>query len=246
MDAHPKRITILNTPVDVVTMAETLTLIVETLSRSSAKCAQICTTNPEFVMAAQNNPQFLTVLSEALLCIPDGIGLIYASYLKGGPLKERVAGSDLVYRVAELAAGQNRSLFLLGSAEGVAAEAARILQQSYPELKIAGTFAGSPAQEERDSILAMINRSEADILYVAYGAPQQDIWIFEALDHFDTVKVAIGIGGSLDFMTGRSTRAPKWVQQIGFEWLHRLIKEPWRWRRMLVLPRFAWQVLLER
>jgi N-acetylglucosaminyldiphosphoundecaprenol N-acetyl-beta-D-mannosaminyltransferase len=132
---------------------------------------------------------------------------------------------------------------LLGAAEGVAAEAAAIFQKRNPNLIIAGTYSGSPAESENAAIVEMINASRADVLLVAYGAPKQDKWIFRNRDALETVRVAIGVGGSLDFVTGKSTRAPVWVQKFGLEWLHRLILEPWRWRRMLALPRFVLAVL---
>ena len=91
-----------------------------------------------------------------------------------------------------------------------------------------------------------INDSGAALLFVAYGAPKQDEWIARNRTNLPAVRVAVGVGGSLDFVTGRSVRAPVWMQRLGLEWLHRLIKEPWRWRRMLALPRFAWRVVFGR
>ena len=213
------------------------------MDESSAKLHQICTTNPEFVMQAREDTEFLNVLNEADLCLPDGIGLIYASRWQKRSLPERVPGSELVYRLAEACAQHGWRLFLLGAAEGVAAQAAEILQQKYPALNIVGTWSGSPSPAENDQIVTKINSSAADILYVAYGAPKQDKWIARNKNTLPTVKVAIGIGGSLDFITGRAVRAPRWVQSIGLEWLHRLILEPWRWRRMLALPKFALNIL---
>jgi N-acetylglucosaminyldiphosphoundecaprenol N-acetyl-beta-D-mannosaminyltransferase len=155
-----------------------------------------------------------------------------------------VPGSELVFRLADLAAQEGWPLFLLGAAPGVAAEAASILQARYPGLKIAGTYAGSPEPGENDDIVKRINESGAKLLYVAYGAPKQDKWIARNRNTLPTVRVAVGIGGALDFITGRAVRAPRWVQRLGLEWLHRLWREPWRWRRMLALPHFALRVLL--
>jgi N-acetylglucosaminyldiphosphoundecaprenol N-acetyl-beta-D-mannosaminyltransferase len=127
----------------------------------------------------------------------------------------------------------------------VAAEAAAILQQQYPGLIIAGAYAGSPDPAENEAIVRRINDSRADMLFVAYGAPRQDKWIARNKEALTTVRLAMGVGGSLDFITGRSVRAPHWLQQLGLEWLYRLIREPWRWRRMLALPRFALKVMLD-
>lgn len=224
-------------------MPQTLTHIERWMTEP--RLHQIATANPEFVMAAQQDAEFKQVLCQADLCLADGIGLIYASRWQGHPLPERVPGSELVYHLAERCAQHGWRLFLLGAAEGVAAEAADILQAKYPGLIIAGTHSGSPAPAENDKIASMINASAADVLYVAYGAPKQDKWIARNKETLTTVRVALGVGGALDFITGRATRAPRWLQNIHLEWLHRLIKEPWRWRRMLALPKFAIAVILK-
>ncbi len=236
-------LTILGTPVHIVTMTDTLTLTRQFMT--GPRLHQICTTNPEFVMAAQSDDDFRRVLHEADLCIADGIGLIYASKWLGRPLPQRIPGSELVYHLAELCAQEGWRLFLLGAAPGIAEQAAAIFQQAYPGLIIAGTHAGSPDPAENEAIVKRINDGRADMLFVAYGAPNQDKWIARNRDALPTVRVAIGIGGSLDFVTGKSIRAPRWVQNLGLEWLHRLIKEPWRWRRMLALPRFGLAVVRE-
>ena len=133
---------------------------------------QIATPNPEFVMIAQNDAEFHHILQNADLCIPDGIGLVWASRWLGQPIPERVPGSELVYHIAQLAAEHGWRLFLLGAAPGVAKEAATILQAKHPALHIAGTHAGSPDPAEAEAITTMIRASKADILYVAYGAPK--------------------------------------------------------------------------
>ena len=239
-----KSVTILGVRIDHVSVADTLAQIMAFMQEPGVH--QICTANPEFVMKAQGDQAFLDVLDSAELNLADGIGLVIASRLLGQPLPERVPGSTLSYQIAELCAEHGWRLYLLGAAPGVADEAAKKLQSLNPDLVIAGTWSGSPAEAENDEIVARINESEADILGVAYGAPNQDKWIARNRENLTTVRVAIGIGGSLDFITGVSIRAPRWVQRLGLEWLHRLIKEPWRWRRMLALPRFVFAVLLQK
>jgi N-acetylglucosaminyldiphosphoundecaprenol N-acetyl-beta-D-mannosaminyltransferase len=208
------------------------------------EASQVVTINPEFVMQAQQNEPFRRVLDSADLALADGIGLIAASRLLGQPLPERVAGSDLVLRIAQRAAETGWRLYFLGASPGVAEKAAETLQERHPTLTIVGTYAGSPAQQFEEDILERIRRADPDILFVAYGAPAQDMWIARNLETLAT-PVAIGVGGALDFVAGRAKRAPHWIQRLGLEWLHRLIREPWRWRRMLALPRFAWAVLLK-
>jgi N-acetylglucosaminyldiphosphoundecaprenol N-acetyl-beta-D-mannosaminyltransferase len=240
-DPGPPAVRILGVPVHAVTMRQTLALAEAYMAQQ--RLHQIATVNPEFVMTAQADPEFRQVLETADLCIPDGVGLLWAARRQGRPLPERVAGSDLVYELARLAAGQKWRLFLLGAAEGVADEAAAILQERYPGLLIAGTYAGSPDPAENEQIVARINESQAQLLYVAYGAPRQDKWIARNREALPTVRLALGVGGSLDFITGRAKRPPQWAQRAGIEWLVRLIMEPWRWRRMMALPRFALKVL---
>lgn len=241
MSPPPKSVAILNTPVHMVTMGDTLQLARQYMAQD--RLHQIATTNPEFVMRAQADEEFRQVLEACDLCIADGFGLVFASRWLGVPLPERVPGSELVYNLARLAAQEGWSLFLLGAAPGVAEQAASIFQNRYPGLLIAGTHAGTPNPAENDAIVQMINKSEADILFVAYGAPNQDKWIARNRQTLRGVRLALGVGGSLDFVTGKSKRAPRWMQNIGLEWLHRLIMEPWRWRRMTALPQFAVKIL---
>ena len=235
-----KSIELLGVRIDRVTMTETVQRIAAMVDEP--RLHQICTPNPEFVMKAQQDVEFQSVLNRSDLNIPDGNGLLIAANWLGTPLIERVAGSELVYHLAKLSAERGWRLFLLGAEEGVAELAGKRFQERYPDLIIAGCYAGSPSLAENDDIVAMINESSAEILYVAYGAPKQDFWIARNREQLHHVRVAIGIGGALDFVAGKSIRAPLWVQKIGLEWLHRLVKEPWRWRRMVSLPLFGVRV----
>jgi N-acetylglucosaminyldiphosphoundecaprenol N-acetyl-beta-D-mannosaminyltransferase len=235
---------ILGVPVDRVTMAGALQRVEGMMAEAGVH--QVATVNPEFVMAAQADEPFRQVLQAAELCLADGIGLVWAARRLGQPVPERVPGSAFVYHLAGLAAEKGWRLFLLGAGPGVAAEAAAVFQRRYPGLVIAGTYAGSPEAAENEAIVQRINESGAELLYVAYGAPKQDKWISRNRQTLATVRVAMGVGGALDFVSGRAVRAPGWVQRLGLEWLHRLYREPWRWRRMLALPRFVWAVLREK
>lgn len=236
-----KQVRILGVRVDGVTMAELLAALGRLLDEPHLR--QICTVNPEFIVLAQSDPAFRRVLEEAAYNIPDGVGVLWAARRQGAPLPERVPGSELVYHLAQLCAERGKRLFLLGAAPGVAERAAAVLQQRYPGLQIAGTWAGSPAAAENDAIVARINAARADVLYVAYGAPRQDLWIARNRDALVTVRAALGVGGSLDFITGVTPRAPRWVQRLWLEWLYRALRQPSRWRRLLRLPRFVWLVL---
>lgn len=238
------RLTVLGVPVDAVTYGSWLAQIDNWISgKTGAK--QVCTVNPEFIMIAQRDAIFFHILNRAAICVPDGVGLLWASRLLGSRLPQRVTGSDGVPLIARYAAERGWRVFFLGAAEGIAGRAADILKQRHPALIVAGVYAGSPAGDEEDAIVARVNASDADILFVAYGAPGQDKWIARNLPRLD-VAMAMGVGGSLDFIAGAVPRAPRWMQDLGLEWLFRLLRQPWRARRMFRLPRFVFAVLRQR
>lgn len=234
-------IRILGLPVSVITFAGWLDLIGDWMKQERTR--HVCTINPEMIMIARHDPIFRFILERADLTVPDGVGLLWAARRLGTPLPERVTGSDGVPLIAERAAREGWRLFLLGAAEGVAARAATVLGQRYPSVPIVGTYAGSPAPHEEDAIVERINASGADILFVAFGAPEQDKWIARNLPRL-RVKMAMGVGGSLDFIAGVVPRAPERMRRLGLEWLYRLYVQPWRIKRMLRLPRFVLAVLL--
>ncbi len=206
---------------------------------------QVCTINPEFVMLARRAPEFHAVLENADLCVADGVGLLWAARRLGGCLPERVTGSDGLLIIAERAAACGWRLFLLGAGPGVAEQAGRILAARYAGVQIVGAYAGSPAEAEAPEIMARIRAARPDVLFVAYGAPAQDLWIARHGRDLG-VPVMVGVGGAYDHLTGVRRRAPAWVRRVNLEWLFRLITQPWRWRRQLALPLFVWLVLTAR
>lgn len=236
-----KTVSILGVPIHPHTYDSWLDHIA-TWIQAADRLYHVCTVNPEFVIIAQSDPGFYRVLCQADACLADGTGLFLASRWLKRPLPSRVTGSDGVPKLAERAAHEGWRLFLLGAASGVADQAAAKLQVVHPALQIVGTYAGSPADTEAEAILAMVNASGADVLLVAYGAPKQDLWIAQHRDQLQ-VKVAMGVGGSFDFIAGVIPRAPRWMRRLGIEWLFRLLRQPSRWRRMLRLPTFVLAVL---
>ncbi len=236
------RIQILGLPVDAITYEQWLALIDRWIN-DDQRVYHVCTTNPEFMMVAQEDVNFRNILTRADLCVPDGVGLLWAAKRKHTPLPTRVTGSDGVPIIAEHAAQAGWKLFFLGAGDGIAEQAANILRAKHPKLQIVGTYAGSPAPDEEDTIVQIINQSDADILFVAYGAPSQDKWIARNTPRLK-VHMAMGVGGAFDFIAGIVPRAPEWVQNLGVEWLYRLYLQPWRIKRMMRLPRFVISVLL--
>jgi N-acetylglucosaminyldiphosphoundecaprenol N-acetyl-beta-D-mannosaminyltransferase len=191
----------------------------------------VVTVNPEFVMAAQRDAAFRTVLNEAQLAVPDGIGLNLAARWTGQQLGSRVPGVELCERLALLSVQRGYRIYLLGAAPGVAEATAAALERRFPGVVIAGCFAGSPRAEDEAAIRERLRAARPDILLVAYGAPQQDLWIARQQPQLN-IPVALGVGGAFDYLSGRVVRAPRWMRQLGLEWLFRLIRQPWRWKRI--------------
>lgn len=237
-----QHVRVLGVRVDVVTEAAFLTLVARWVAKRTPR--QVVTINPEFVMRARANPRFAAVLEAADLATPDGVGVIWAARRKGVRIAERVGGTDTALPLARQCAALGHSLYLLGAAEGVAAEAARRLQNQIPDLRIAGTYAGSPDPARDDDIVARVRAARPDIVWVAYGSPAQDFWIARNKERLG-VPVLIGVGGALDYIAGVRRRAPALLRRLWLDWAFRLVTQPWRWRRMLALPRFAWAVLSE-
>lgn len=207
---------------------------------------QVCTVNPEFVMEARRNRPFRELLNRADLATPDGAGIVAAARLLGQPVRGRATGVQIVGHLARISASDGYSLFLLGAQPGVAEAAARVLKQRYGDVRIAGTFAGSPRDEDWPEISARLERAKPDVLLVAYGAPRQDLWIDRHSHELpSSLKVAMGVGGVYDYLSGRVPLAPRFVRRLGMEWLYRLVTQPWRWRRILRVFAFGALVWVE-
>ncbi len=239
----PNPVSILGIPVHPVTMSQALAIVEHYFDDGAAH--YVAPVNPELVMAARRNKKFREALRRASLVLPDGIGIVLGARFAGSSIPERVTGVDTTEALAELAARKGYPVFFLGAAPGVAARAAQRLKEEHPGLIVAGTHAGSPSTEDEEEILALIRRARPAILLVAYGAPNQELWIDRNLKRLG-VPVVVSVGGTFDFLAGVKPRAPKIVQRAGLEWLFRLMREPTRWRRMLALPRFAAAMLTER
>ena len=197
------------------------------------------TPNAEMLVESTRNPRFKEVLLQSALNLPDSIGLLHMARWTGQKLPERVTGVDTVIRLCS-AFDESHPVFLLGAAPGIAKKAAETLRIQNPHLRIVGTLAGSPSAEDAAEIIRNINASNPHLLLVAFGAPRQDLWIRDHLGEMPSVRVAMGVGGTLDFLTGVQKRAPIPFQVLGLEWLWRVIREPRRigmiWRAVMVFP----------
>jgi N-acetylglucosaminyldiphosphoundecaprenol N-acetyl-beta-D-mannosaminyltransferase len=230
-------IQLLGVRVDDVTMAEALAQADEFMQEP--RLHHVVTVNPEFISAAQNDSAFARVLAASDLNLPDGANLLRAARAQGTPLRERVAGTDFLWYLCGLAALLGWRLFFLGGRDGVGGLAAARLQARYRRLQIVGTFEGSPNPADESEILARINESGADVLVVAYGAPAQDLWIQSHREELPNIRMAIGVGGAFDFIAKKIRRAPRWMQNLGLEWMFRLSMQPWRARRQWALVIFT-------
>ena len=201
----------------------------------------VATVNPEFVMRARRDPEFARVLESADLCLPDGTGIVWAARRRGCGVGGTVAGADLVPPLATMCARRGWRVFLLGAAPGVANELAVRLREANPTLEVTA-HSGDPDPSADVETLKLIHEHRTDVLLVAYGAPKQELWIDRLKGRLD-VAVAVGVGGTFDYLTGRVPRAPAWMRSSGLEWLYRLVRQPWRIRRMAVLPFYALEVL---
>lgn len=228
--------------VDCLTMAEAVGHCLRFLE--SAGQHQVVTVNPEFVMLAQRDAPFRTLIREASLVVPDGAGIVWALRRQGIANVARVTGIDLMQELCVRAAQRQVPVFLLGAAPGIAAKAAAALQQDIPGLKIAGTAVGTPDPKQASALCSQVRESGAGLLFVAFGCPAQDFWI-QRYQAETGARVAIGVGGSFDYISGTVARAPLWVRRLNLEWCYRLLRQPWRWRRQLTLIPYLWRVLRE-
>jgi N-acetylglucosaminyldiphosphoundecaprenol N-acetyl-beta-D-mannosaminyltransferase len=234
------KVNLLGAPIDALSMDDTVERVEAFLAGDRPR--RVITLNPELLYRMQTERHLWDLVSRADLITPDGIGIVWACRVAGQPVPERVTGIDLMLRLVERAARDSRRVFLLGAAPGVADEAAERLTRRYPGLAMAGTHHGYFQPGEEENVFRLVRRARAEILFVALGAPKQEIWIDRYLQ-VTGVRVAMGVGGSLDVLAGRARRAPEWSQRLHLEWLARLVMEPARLKRQTVLPRFAWLVL---
>jgi len=214
---------------------------IEELVDSGGGTHLVATVNPEFVMRAQKDSAFAQILEHADLCLADGTGVVWAARRQGCDLQNPVTGVDLVRPIAAMCARRGFRLFLLGAAEGVAARLAARLRDENDGLEVAA-HAGSPDPRDDAEATRCIRDHAAQVLLIAYGSPGQEVW-FDRLRDGLGVKVGVGVGGAFDYLTGRVPRAPAWMRRAGLEWLARLVRQPWRVRRMAVLPVYAIKVL---
>lgn len=241
-----KTISILGVPIHYLTKDQALEVIERFIG--SGKPHQVTTVNPEFILEARRNKEFMSVLSEADLSLADGAGIAWAARYLEDPLPERIPGADFVLDIARQAQNRDWKFYLLGGSESIALRAAEELNRIFPKLLIVGAESGlnydpndrSKKQLETiDSLIKRINLTNPDVLLVAFGAPKQDIFITRHKYQLK-VPVMIGVGGTFDYLAGKIERAPTWFRRFSLEWLWRLVREPKRlgriWQAVIIFP----------
>lgn len=236
------RVEVLGIGTDGFTMEQTVSRIEELIKKRGKKTHVLSFINPEIIMTALKHSDYYDFLKSAELVVPDGAGVLWASRVLGSPLPERVTGTDMMYRLAELSAAKGYGIYFLGGRPGVAEKAAQTLASLYPGARFVGMRDGYFPARDEEAVIEDINSAKPDVLVVCLGMYRQEMWIKRNMDRL-RVPVAFGNGGALDFASGDATRAPAWMCNHGLEWLWRLLREPSRIKRQAVLPLFVLRVL---
>ena len=227
------RINIMGVGFDSLTLSEAVERAEALISERRA--AYVVTPNPEIVMACWANPDALDAVEHADLVLPDGVGVVYGAKILGTPLKGKLPGIDFATELMRRLGERGGRVYLLGAKPGIAEKAGERMRVQFPGLEICGTHDGY--FQEDTPIIEEINLLHPDLLLVCLGAPKQELWMHR---NGPALRVGLmaGLGGSLDVFAGTAKRAPVFFQKLGLEWFYRLIKEPWRFKRMMKLPKF--------
>jgi N-acetylglucosaminyldiphosphoundecaprenol N-acetyl-beta-D-mannosaminyltransferase len=202
----------------------------------------VVTLGVEMVMRSDNDREFIDIVNNASLVVPDSVGILWAGRRAGCKLSERVPGIDILTGAASQSERYKWNVFFLGAKPGVAEKAAENIKKDYPDFRIVGTHHGFFDNDEE--IIEKIKSADTNILFVALGSPYQEKWFEKNRKRFGNI-IALGVGGSFDVISGTVKRAPVFMRKLGLEWFYRLVTQPSRLVRMLALPRFAIRVLLK-
>ena len=214
------------------TLEEVLEFITKGLEKPQKKY-YIVTPNPELLVIAHSDKRYKNILNSAKLALPDGIGVMLGAQLAGKPLKQRITGVDFTESLCSYVSKRPITVGFLGAGPNVANKTSECLEKKHPGLKV-----GLVSQEWSEDL----KDKKVDILFVAFGSPKQEIWISKNLNKIPA-KVLIGVGGAFDFISGNVPRAPKFLRDLGLEWLFRLFIQPWRIKRQISLVKFAFLII---
>lgn len=233
---------ILGVEIDNITIDEAGQITKNLIENSNKSCEVIVAPNVEFIMAAQKDKEFFDILNSAKLATPDSVGVEIAAKLQKKPLKERIPGQAYFRKVLEVGEKEGWTFYLLGGKGDTVNRAIENIKNIYPNLQIVGSHEGFFDNDSEEDVIKEINNLQPNVLFVAMGAPAQEKWIYNHKNELK-VDVAAGQGGTFDYEAGNIRRAPKWIQKIGIEWLWRLILQPSRIGRMIVLPIYLIKII---
>src|SRR3990167_220089 len=232
------KIDILGVEVDDITIVDAIDEILR-LAQGKNRGNYVVTVNPEFVMLARKNPHFFKVLSQANLALPDGVGVVISKLIFGGREQSRVTGVDIIEELCAKSGEKPITVGFLGGFGHVAEIVAKRQKEKNPGLKVALTEPGDKAIGSNLRLKKLFDKvGRVDVLFVAYGMGRQE-FLIDAMRKYFNVGVFIGVGGAFDLLANVKRRAPRFAQNLGLEWLWRLLLEPTRLWRMRVLPIFA-------
>lgn len=220
---------LLNTYINNLTMSEAVDAIEQMVVAD--KQSYVVAINVDVVMKIEDDPYLKEIVDNADMVLVDGKPLVWISKLHGKPLKAKISGSDLVPLLCETAAEKGYKIFIIGGKEGIAEQAKVKLEEKYPEICIAGTYAPpfgfEKDENELNHINQMISNVKPDLLITCFGCPKQEKWIYENIDKYEA-KVSVCAGATVDFLAGNVKRAPRWMSEHGLEWFYRFLQEPKR------------------
>jgi len=233
---------ILGVRIDKVNMNEAVKIAQTYLEED--KLHMVFTPNPEMIINANQDEEFKTILNSSSLNIPDGNGVVWASKKIKEPLEERVAGFDFIHRLFEFGKDKNINFYFLGSKPGVAEKAKENLKNTHEYINVVGTQDGYFKEADEEKIVEDINQKQTDILLVALGSPKQEKFIYKYKDRLNC-KIAIGVGGCFDVISGEVKRAPNIFIKMKLEWLYRGLSDFKRMKRLIAIPKFMLKVKME-
>lgn len=236
------KVRILGIDIDNINVDEAGQITKELIENSNKSCKVVVAPNTEFIMMAQKDEEFYNILRGADFATPDSVGVMIGGKLQKKPFKQRIPGQMYFRKVLEVGEKEGWTFYLLGGKDDVPALAAENVKKIYPNLKIIGYHEGFFEKDSEESVIKEINELKPNVLFVAMGAPIQEKWIAKH-KHELQVDVAAGQGGTFDYEAGKIKRAPVAFQKLGIEWLWRLMLQPSRFFRMIVLPIYLMKII---
>ncbi len=231
--------------IDNITLEEAGIITKNLIENSNKSCDMIVAPNVEFIMKAQKDKEFFDILSKSKLATPDSVGIEIAGKIQKKPLKQRIPGQMYFRKILEIGEKEGWTFYFLGGKDDTVIRAIENVKKLYPKVQIIGSHEGFFEKNSEEEVINEINSLEPNVLFVAMGAPAQEKWIYEHKNELK-VDVATGQGGTFDYESGNIKRAPVWIQKIGIEWLWRLILQPSRIKRMIVLPIYLMKILFSK